>query len=247
MHKKKDITDRYIEDLQRLGYENKEIHDKMIKGKLPSYQVDSAIDRHTHHQHQPFMTLFIIATLIMILLVPAYVYFMYISPSFVDKPTVISPFDSLSEEAVSELNNDSSNLIVTEEHVDYLVNELGGYKLHEDPTTKEPAIIEFYVYDTEQTFSVMIEDNVPVSTEGYSDNADLKVTTDKKNLVTLLTSDDFEATAVELVKENKIGIEIIADEKTLILKGYKTIYDTLEKKSDLPTGQFIQSVDMGFQ
>ena len=60
-----------------------------------------------------------------------YMYFFQISPTFVNKPQLEMP------------NQD----FLTENHVEFLLNELGAYKLHKDPFTGEPPYMEVVADD----------------------------------------------------------------------------------------------------
>lgn len=178
---------------------------------------------------------FIIGLLLLIIAFGVYIYLSIISPSFVEKPEVQVPTDE-------ELSNVTQ---VEEGHIEYLITEIGGYKLHDDPFTGEPAVIEINVTDTGQLYSVTIIDNEPHVQVGRATNPDLRLHTPLSELVDLLgETDDFEQLVVDKAMEGTLWVEVLADEKTLAVKGYKGVYDTLNKEADIPlTGNAICTLD----
>lgn len=142
-----------------------------------------------------------------------YIYFFLVSPTFVDKPLVEKPTNI---EKVGEID---------QTHIKYLLNELDVYKLHNDPTTDEPPIIQVELIDLEDEFTFTVEDN---NIEIFDSlNPDLIIKGGSNDVMEVLLSSDLEKSVVDAVYAGDIQIEIIADEKTLALKGYKSIYDKM--------------------
>ena len=168
--------------------------------------------------------------LIIILLIIAiccYFYFTYVSPAFVEKPLVEKP-------VFTQTNNQTDQVVIEEEHIEYLVTEIGAYNLHEDPLTKEPAVIEINVTDNGMRYAVTIVDNVPEVRIGKAVNPDIRLHTPQSELIDLLSAkEDFEQLVVDKATEGTLWVEILVDEKTLAIKGYKGIYDTLNKDADI--------------
>jgi len=136
-----------------------------------------------------------------------YVYFFQISPTFVNKPELEKP----------------SQEFLTENHVEFLLNELGAYKLHKDPFTGEPPYIEVVV--DEVSYYITVENNEIKIIEHC--DPDLRIYSNPEVLLQMFQSKNIEEEITKLFLEGKISIEILADEKTLALKGYKTIYDAI--------------------
>ena len=73
-----------------------------------------------------------------------------------------------------------------------------------------------------------------------SGEPDLKIYLDEKDLFELLQEDNFEETILEKYNNDEIDIKIIADEATLALKGYKSIYDKIASSSNELTGNIVK-------
>jgi len=238
----KDKIEQYIQDRRKLGYEDEDTRKKMDEACLSRSSVDDAFSNLEKRKH-PMLKVVVILLLLALLVVPAYFYFSYVAPVFVEKPDIRSPLAGMTDEQLKEMAGSPGMIEISEDHVGYLANELGAYKLHEDPFTDEPAKIEFLLHDTGQVFTVTVLENIPQASEGSSGSADIRITTDGTHMLELMAAEDFSSKAIELVQMQKIGIEIFSDEKTLALKGYKSIYDALKKDSGMPTGQFTVAFD----
>ncbi len=149
-----------------------------------------------------------------------YFYFFQISPSFVDKPILEKPIIEEQE--------------LKTEHIIYLLNELNAYKLHNDPFTKEPPVIKIIVSNENYFFTV--EDN-EIKESLEDNNPDIVLTTTKEKIFELMESSENALT-------EDMEIEILSDEKTLALKGYKIIYDEFSKNQI--TGEVINLKPEGY-
>jgi hypothetical protein len=135
-----------------------------------------------------------------------YLYFFQISPVFLEKPQLEKP---LNEEQV------------TFDHVAYLLNEMDAYRLQKIPFTGEMPVIEVSLPDTGQRFVVEVENLQMAESTG---EPDIIITVDRATLLKIVQEGSIEA-FVEALEKGKIGIEPLKEEKTLALKGYKSIYD----------------------
>jgi hypothetical protein len=153
---------------------------------------------------------------IILLLALGYFYFFELSPTFVNKPQMEKP-DNLAE---------TINIDFT--HISYILNELGAYKLHEDPFTGEKPVIELQVEDTGQEFFVQIDDEK--FSEIGAGKADIKISAKKETILGLFAG-SIDKGVVSAVAEGSMKLEVISDEKTLALKGYKSIYDSLKNNA----------------
>ena len=138
-----------------------------------------------------------------------YFYFFQISPTFVNKPTLEKP----------------SQDFLTENHIEFLLNELGAYKLHKDPFTGEPPYIE--IVADEISYYITVENNNVKIID--SCEPDLRIYGSTEVLLNIFQSQNLEAEITNLFLQGDLSIEILADEKTLALKGYKTIYDAVSE------------------
>ena len=151
---------------------------------------------------------------ILLVLLVFYVYFFIISPTFVSKPAMAKPAALGANESVST------------EHVEWIANEIGAYKLHPS-LGGEPAVLEL-VADN-QVFSVTITNNKPVAAEGNAVSPDIRIKGSRQAIAALLETGDINAKAIEMYRQGLISIEMLKDETTLAAKGYKAIYDALNK------------------
>lgn len=151
-----------------------------------------------------------------------YAYFFVLSPSFIEKPELEFP-EIIENESFSE------------EQIFYVLNEIDAYKLHNDPFNDEPPIIEFII--EKENLLVVVEDNKFESLE--QGIPDLRIYSTKEDLYGLLQGNDFEKSLLDKYNKGDIDIEIVADEATLALKGYKAIYDKISS-SDKITGNVVK-------
>lgn len=166
---------------------------------------------------------------IIILLGAGYSYFFVVSPSFVKKPALEKP-------ALATDIEEGHPAIFGQEHVVYLLNELDAYMLHNDPITGEPAKIE--VAAEEAIYSFEIIGNRIV--ENYEGIPDIRIVAKKAALIHIFMSDDQRKAILDGFSSGSLAIEIISDEKTLALKGYKAIYDKISAGMGDLTGDVVR-------
>ena len=106
------------------------------------------------------------------------------------------------------------------QHIDWLVNELGSYKLNNDA--------EMEVVVAEKTFTVKVSNRMPTSALGSAQNPDIRIRADYPSFVQIFSSSDIMGEVSKLYKEGKVQVELIKDLGTLVLKGYKGIYDNIQ-------------------
>jgi hypothetical protein len=150
-----------------------------------------------------------------------YMYFFVFNPVFVEKPYIEKPVIEEPEE-----------FEVNDEHLEYLTNEVGGYKLHSTPVSKEKPVIEFFITNFQDTYTLTVEDHNVTAVEGSAVNPDIRITGSKEVFRQLLVSEDIAAELNRLVRWKKIEFEILTDESTLAMKGYKALYDALSGEYD---------------
>jgi hypothetical protein len=143
-----------------------------------------------------------------------YAYFFIISPTFVTKPVIEKPTLSGTDP-------------VEPEHIEYLVNELGAYKLHNPPLSNRTPVIELVISPGDLYFTVTVENNMPKTTPGRADDPDIRITGSREVVAQLLTAEDLPAEAKRLSDEGKISVEILKDITDLATMGYKSLYDEL--------------------
>ena len=152
-----------------------------------------------------------IAIGVIAVIIVAYLWFFILNPSFVAKPEIEKP--SL------DVNN------IEPGNVNWILNELGVYKLHADPASGELPEIELHVEDNDETFTTVVEDNVPSTTENGADNPDIEITLSSDDFAELYDSDNIQGDTSSLYDEGEISMNLVKDMDVLAFKGYKVIYD----------------------
>lgn len=183
------------------------------------------------------LLIIVLAILATVIGLGVYAYTSIISPN-VEKPLIEpAPLPAQTQQLQSASPEEP---LVEEEHIQYLVNELGGYNLHDHPVNQEAAVMEFQVVESDpnnpRLFTITIKDNYPTVTEGAATNPDIRLHATETVLVELLQSDNFNTKVVELVNDGSMWIEILTDETTLAMKGYLSIYQQLTGDENQITG-----------
>ncbi len=150
-----------------------------------------------------------------VILLILYAYFFILNPSFVTKPNIPKP--SL-----------ASPQDIAVGHVNWLMNEVGAYKLHPSITSSEPPVIESYVTDLDRRFTTTITNNYPTTTDGAAQNPDIRFVTDGAGFVRLYSAADIIAEAKAMSSDGILNVEVLKDQAFLAEKGYLAIYDAVK-------------------
>ncbi len=113
---------------------------------------------------------------------------------------------------------------ITPDFFTYLLNELGANSLKKNPLTQEPPTINFDV--EEEKFYSIVEGEIETF-EGEDQNPDLTFIIEKESLVKVIISETSSEVFKEEIGEGKIVVEQNKDEQTLFLKGYVSLYNSL--------------------
>jgi hypothetical protein len=148
------------------------------------------------------------------LAVLAFLYLFVVAPTFIMKP-------SLTKLALASPSDIGSG------HVNWLLNEVGAYRLHSYLFLGEPPVIESVITDQNRKFTTTVRDNYPTTVEGAAINPDIRFSMNSADFMTLYAAPDALTKAQEMRKSGLIKIEILKDEFTMAVKGYKAIYDSL--------------------
>jgi hypothetical protein len=176
----------------------------------------------------------LLVVFIIILLVAGYAYYFIINPSFVSKPVVEKPaLGNLNPAINKPVNNvtnntqnpdnrnnqnESNEVIVKPEHILYLLNEIGAYKLHSTFNGEVPAI-EFILEDTNTDYYFTVENNNIVNKNGLI-KYDLILEADQQTIIEIYAATDTKQAIMEHYNSGKMEVEMVADTQTLALKGY---------------------------
>ncbi|MCK4670071.1 MAG: hypothetical protein KAT43_02615 [Nanoarchaeota archaeon] len=150
----------------------------------------------------------IMAIIIILLFIGGYTFFFYINPITPLKPELQKPAPDMIEESI-----------------EYVGNEMGGYKLKEHPITKELPKIEFYMTNFDKIFTIIVEDGNVTAVEGRIADPDIRMTGKKDVLTEMLDSADVKTTVQRLMREHRLQVELLASQPELALKGYSSFYD----------------------
>jgi hypothetical protein len=152
--------------------------------------------------------------IVAMLIVFAFLYFFVVTPTFVMKPNLTK----LALTSPSDIGSD---------HVNWVLNEVGAYKLHSYLLFGEPPVIESVITDQNRKFTTTVIDNYPTTVGGAANNPDIRFSMNSAGFMTLYAAPDVLAKAQEMRKSGLIKVEILKDEFTMAVKGYKAIYDSL--------------------
>jgi hypothetical protein len=160
---------------------------------------------------------------ILILLTIAYAYYFIINPSFVSKPVVEKPLiGNLNQATINNTaQNVSQEVVVKPEHILYLLNEIGAYKLHSTFNGEVPAI-EFVVKDKDSKYYFTVENNNIVNKNGLI-KYDLILEADQQTIIEIYAAEDTKQAIMEHYNSGKLEVEMVADTQTLALKGYSSL------------------------
>jgi uncharacterized LabA/DUF88 family protein len=154
--------------------------------------------------------------LIVILIILGF-YFTQINNIFADKKNLEKP--SIDLELLS-----SGGQVIFGEHIDYLTNEIGAYKLHS--YGGENAIIIFEMTDIDKKIA-LIKNGESYVSEDIPEKYDLIIKGEQIVVAELIESENLNELLSEYVEQGKISVELVSDMTTLSMKGFLGIYDEL--------------------
>jgi hypothetical protein len=161
----------------------------------------------------------VIVVFLVLILGGAIFYFTQINNIFAKKELLEKP-----EIDFDLLLSDPTAQIIYEEHVEYLANEMGSYKLHK--YGEEDAVIIFEMIDIDKKIA-LIKNEESYATEDIPSKYDLVVKSDQRSAGEIIESEDVSAAIVEYVEAGKIEVEVISDETTLAMKGFLAVYEEI--------------------
>ena len=161
---------------------------------------------------------------ILVILVFGGAYIFIIQPQLIDKPFIEKPFLNTSDiDAISQGQD-----VINDEHLNFIANEIGAFKLKKGILNREDPKIEFYITDTQKSFTTVVIDNVPITSQGQTSNPDLKIIGEQETVANILQRANVNAAIKEELDKGTIQVELLADLKTLAEKGFLAIYDAIK-------------------
>ncbi|MBN1156440.1 hypothetical protein JXA85_02405 [Candidatus Woesearchaeota archaeon] len=168
------------------------------------------------HKEHALRAFFIILAIVVVALL--LFYFTQIDRSFIGKPSIEKP----------NIDMSLDEFVVEEDYISYMLNEIGAYKLQNIPFSKNLPKIEIIITDTGEVFTARTIDNSLQTIKGAADNPDIRISAENDVMYDVLKSDNVNDALLTKYNQGVLEIELLKDEKELILKGYKGIYDALK-------------------
>ena len=116
---------------------------------------------------------------------------------------------------------------ITEQHISYILNELGAYKLKSylGNTPKIEVVVD------EEKFNSEITNGVIKTKRGEIENEGITITTAKDEVIESVKSLDTKNYIKQSIASGKTSIELKASYSILFAKGYLTLYKEITGKS----------------
>jgi hypothetical protein len=156
----------------------------------------------------------VVVGFVAIFLILAFLYLFVVTPTFVTKPVVAKPALATASDIDSA-------------HVNWLLNEVGAYRLHTYLMFGETPVIESVITDQGKVFTTTVRDNQPTTVVGTATNPDIRFSMSGANFMTLYAASDTLAQAQAMRRSGQIVVNILKDDFTMAVKGYNAIYDSL--------------------
>jgi hypothetical protein len=187
----------------------------------------------------------IFLTCVLIIITIGYFYFFEISPTFVQAPNIENPAVINTNLATNFIIVNNTN--ITQNYLIYFLNKMQVYKLHNNFLTAEKPVIEIYLSDINQAFYFdVINNKVSELASTSKEDPDIKITSTKEEIIFLVENCNTDC-IIDAISQGKINFDVVKDEKTLALKGYKTIYDLIESQQNEVTSKVIYKLNpLGF-
>lgn len=119
------------------------------------------------------------------------------------------------------------------------LNILEIYKLNEIPLTNEKPIIELIIPESQKTYLVTVE-NHQYEISFSKAKPDIRVRVEE-DILNELVLDPSGTHIADAISDSTLNIEILSDEKTIALKGYKNLYNKISAQGI--TGKVIDALN----
>ncbi len=161
-----------------------------------------------------------LSIVLVIILIAVGFYFTKVNNIFADKKNLEKP-----DLDIDFLLSNPGTQVIFEEHIDYITNELGAYKLHSHDD--EPAVIVFEMTDIDKQIALVKGDDDSYATEEIPSDYDLLIKGEQLVVAQLIESDNLSEELSSKVESGEISVELVSDMGTLSLKGFLSIYNEL--------------------
>lgn len=150
-------------------------------------------------------------------------YYFVIAPNLISKPFIEKPI--LPEDGLVKIQ--AGEQVIDSDHINYIINEVGAYKLKKPFGTKNYPIMEFVLTDINQIYYGYVNNHKPTTKKGNAKNEDIIIKGTQETIFNILKSINIQNAVKVANDKGDITIDLIADMKILAAKGYLSIYDTL--------------------
>jgi hypothetical protein len=161
---------------------------------------------------------------ILVIVVFGGAYYFVIAPNMISKPDIPKP--EIPENALISIR--AGDRVIQEDNINYLVNELGGYKLKTPFASDNIPIVEVVLNDIGAVYYTYVQDHVPKTKLGNAKNEDIRIKAEQEVILNILNSDNVQGEAEKANDNGDIQVELVADMKTLAAKGYLSLYDNFK-------------------
>ena len=163
---------------------------------------------------------FLIIVLVVFILTFAVFYFTKFNNIFASKKNLEKPSIS-----IDFIKNNPGIQVIKEEHIDYLTNELGAYKLHS--YNDEAAVMVFEITDINKKLALIVDDSKSSVKEDIPEKYDMLISGDQLVIAELIESTNLSEDIVAMGDDGNITVELVSDMTTLAMKGYLAVYSEI--------------------
>ena len=181
-------------------------------------------DKFKEKLHKLFGYFMAVIAVALVVVVFGGAYYFVIAPNLVSKPFIENP--SLPDDVLTRIR--AGEQVIFSDHINYIINEIGAYKLKKPFREDNYPIMEFVLTDIGVRYYSYVKDHVPFTKEGNAKNEDIVIKSSQETAYNMLKSENTRAAVKEANNNGDLEVEMTADMKLLAAKGYLSIYDKVK-------------------
>lgn len=120
------------------------------------------------------------------------------------------------------------NTEITPDFISYLINEIGGWKLHKNTLTGKPSHILFEI-DNQKFYSEIDSKILTSKTPQKNFEKDMIISTSKEEIIKSILSKEPGEYFKASIEKGTTTLSLIAEETNLFAKGYLDLYNEINK------------------
>lgn len=215
-----------IKNSFKVGKTRAQITERLQGKNLKLEYIDVLIKKAKPAKTKIWITLLLVLVLVLLIVSGVFSYLLFFQKGV--KMNLENPFEKINkQEVINEFKEVSAEKIeIKPEFITYSLNELDAYNLHKNPLTGEKAMIEFDI--SGEMFCSEMHLTIETSRGECNLEEDLRFIVPKEDIVEAILSENPEEEFKQDIKDGVVEIEQIASESELFLKGYLSLYDSLE-------------------